>query len=365
MKNILRILTSILLAAVSATAAAQLYIIDDIFADSAQVYSPAWNKEHTCEIVGEPAFKLPMGETVTVTRTLTGNKHDAVIVVDGKEYAMYGSQLLFSDENPEGSEDIFGNTRERTNHSTMGKFFATMTPYWIIAILFVAAMIFTWLGFKSSLIRRLSLPVVPACLLVASLLEVWAYSVLGKSAFWWCDPDRYGFFGALFRVIPFIAFVAFQLYSIKWYMRLITEDADNGLSVKPMLISIGICVPLSLAVLFISVGCFDIKSPWQEIIFIGTFLISLSIGIVISTRRNIKELGKRNGIAFSLFGLAWAVGAIVAIWGLIMVVFQLIIQILIVCAAVFAMAMMGGRRYKDSWGNVYEEDGFGNIRKIN
>lgn len=338
MRVCLRLIVAIAMMIAAGSAQAQLYIVDDNFSDSAQVYMPEWNKDHTCEMPGIPVFKLPMGDTVYVERTLEGNSSYGMVLIDGNRYVMGSGELLFSDENPDGAEDVFGNTRQRTNHSMQGKFFATMIPYWVIALLFVGAMVFTWLGFKADALRPVALVVVPAALLAASMLEIWAYSVLGTSAFWWCDSERYGFFGSLFRFIPFAAFVAFQFYSIKWYMRLITGDEDNGLSIKPMLISIGICVPVALIVMFVCAGCFDLKSPWTEILFISTFLISLGVGLFTSARRNISELGRTAGMAFTLFGIAWSVGAIVAVVGLIIVVFKLIFQILIVVAAVCSLA---------------------------
>ncbi len=344
---------------------AQLYVTDDNFADSVSVYQIELSSDKQSETFGVEAFKLPMGETVKVERLLKGQTAYGLIKIDGKEYGISSGKLLFSNENPEGIEDIFGNTRDRVNHSLMGKFFATMTPYWIIAVLFIVAMAFMWLGFKNEAIKRLALLVVPCCILVGSLLEIWAYYVLGTSAFWWCDPDKHGFFEALCRVIPFIAIVAFQLYSIKFYMRLLSDDEDNELSVKPLLLSIGLCVPIALSVTFSCAGFFDVRGTPLTIITVVTFLLSLGIGLFISTKKNLKELGKAKGTMFTLFGIAWAIGAVVAIIGLIMVIFKLLIQILILAAGVFLMSMMATRRYRDSWGNVYEEDGFGNRRIIN
>ncbi len=365
MTNCFRTLVTFLILGISSMASAQIYVTDDYFADSVSVYKIELSSDKQSETFGVEAFKLPMGETVKVERLLIGQTAYGLIKINGKEYGISSGELLFSDENPEGTEDIFGDTRDRVNHSLMGKFFATMTPYWIIAILFIAAVAFIWLGFKSEAVRRLALLAVPGCILVGSLLEIWAYGVLGTSAFWWCDPDKHGFFGALFRVIPFIAIVGFQLYSIKLYMRLLTDDEDNELSVKPLLLSIGLCVPITLAVVFSCAGFFGVKGAPLTIITIVTFLLSFGIGLYISTKKNLKELGKTKGTMFTLFGIAWAVGAVVAIIGLIMVIFKLILQLLVVVAAVFVMSMMATRRYRDSWGNVYEEDGFGNRRKIN
>lgn len=350
MKKLLSLFGATCALAFARQANAQQYVLDDNFADSAQVYQLEWNKDHTSEICGAPVFKLPMGDTVTVERALQGNSSYALVVINDKPYAISNGDLLFCDNNPEGVEDIFGNTRERTNHSVMGKFFATMTPYWIIAILFLAAMLLVWLGLTAAAMRPIAQRAVPACLLVASVLEIWAYSVLGSSAFWWCDPERYGFFGSLFRAIPFVAFVAFQLYSIKLYMHLLTGEEENDLSIKPMLISIGVSVPVFLIVTFGAAGLLDLRSPWLEIIGITAFLVSLGIGLFLSTKRNISVLGKTAGLAFSIFGIVWSIGTLVAIIGLVIVIFKLILQILIIIAGMFAMAFAMGNG-KDGGGN--------------
>lgn len=354
MTNCFRMLVTFLILGISSMASAQLYVTDDNFADSASVYQIELSSDKQSETFGVEAFKLPMGETVKVERLLKGQTAYGLIKIDGKEYGISSGELLFSDENPEGTEDIFGDTRDRVNHSLMGKFFATMTPYWIIAILFIAAMVFMWLGFKNEAIRRMALLVVPCCILAGSLLECWAYWVLGTSVFWWCDPDKHGFFGALFRVIPFIAIVGFQLYSIKLYMRLITDDEDNELSVKPLLLSIGLCVPITLVVVFCCAGFFDVGDTPLAIITVVTFLLSFGIGLYISTKKNLRELGKTKGTMFTLFGIAWAVGAVVAIIGLIMVIFKLILQILVVVGAFFALAFAMGSGGSNGGGSAWQ-----------
>lgn len=343
MGTFLRSLMAIMLMGMASAVNAQIYLIDDNFADSASVYQVVMSADGKYEHFGDEMFKLPMGMTVKVERLLKGQEAYGIINIDGKEYGISSGELLFSDENPEGTEDVFGNTRDHVNHSMMGKFFATMTPYWIIAFLFILAMAFMWAGLKSETVRKPALIVVPGCILVGSLLEVWAYYVLGTSAFWWCDPERHGFFGALFRVIPFMAIVAFQLYSIKLYMRLLTNDEDNDLSVKPMLLSIGLCIPIAIAVTFLCAGVFGMKSTPLAVVTVVTFLLSLGIGLYISTKKNLKELGKTYGAMFTLFGIAWAVGAVVAIVGLVIVIFKLIFQILVIVAAVVGAGSVMGK----------------------
>ncbi len=115
MANWLRILFSFLLVGLSSMAYAQLYVIDDNFADSVSVYQIEQSSDKQSETFGVEAFKLPMGETVKVERLLKGQTAYGLIKIDGKEYGISSGKLLFSDENPEGTEDIFGNTCDRVN----------------------------------------------------------------------------------------------------------------------------------------------------------------------------------------------------------------------------------------------------------
>lgn len=363
-KTLRILLFCILMTAICSPIGAQNYVVDNLFGDSIRVCEIIFNKDKTAESPGKTLFYLQPGDTVTVTRILMDNSYPAVTIKgENGEFTLNYHDLRFCDNNPDGTVDHWVDMKWNKNRE-IKKFFATFIPYAIIAILCIAAIAFLFVGLKVKLLRKPALYVVPACLLIASLLEILAYWFLGTTAFWWCDPDKYGFWGALFRVIPFVAFVAFQFYSIKLYMRLLTDNEDNKLSVKPMLLSIGLCVPVTLVVAFSCAGFFNVKSPWLEIITIITFLATLGIGLFVSTKKNLKELGKAKGTLFTLFGIVWAIGAVVALIGLIMVIFQLLVQVLMVVAGIFAMAMVSTTRYKDSAGNIYEEDGFGNIRRI-
>lgn len=366
MKTILSTIAAIMLLTACPRAAAQLYVLDDNFDDSTEVYAIKYIPENDTEMAGEEVMKLPMGETVTVTRQLKGATTYGCISIDGKEYAVHSGHLLFSDENPEGTEDTFGNTRERTNHSRTGRFFATMIPYWLIALLFMAAMAFTFVGMKSARARRMAIVVVPAAILLASVIEISAVWVMGNSAFWWCSPQRYGFWGSLWRVIPFVAIVAFQLYSIVLYKQLLTEDdPDRELSLKPMAISLGICLPATI-ITTIVLTLAKVPDTVLEALSVAVFLVSLGVGVWMSTKRNIAALGRTAGIAFTVFAAVYIIGSIVAIYGLIVVIFKLILQILLVLGAIagvcFVMGQNGGsasssneppRLYYDKSGNAH------------
>ena len=317
---------------------AQKYILDDNFQDSISVYKIERAKDGSYETLGDEVMKLPIGETVVLKRLLKENSGYGAITIIGKEYGVTSHGLLFSDENPEGTEDAFGDTRERTNHSWEGKFFATFTPYAIIASMFAIAMIFLFIGLANKIIRRIALVVVPICLLGATSMETWAYITLGNDAFWWCSMENYGFWGSCLRVIPFVIFIVFQLCSIKGYeLLLIDKDKDNeGLSIKPMAISMIICLPLTIAALIITT-LMGYHGVVRDIVTVATFLLSFGIGASISLVKNIKTIGFISGLFFTLFSIVYILGSIVSIIGLIVILLELIFQVLIICAGIFAV----------------------------
>lgn len=322
------------------TLSAQKYIIDDNFLDSVKVYKISVADPKTGdETLDEPVFKMAMGQEVEVTRLLKGHTGYGAIEVDGKEFGIQSKYLMFSEDNPEGTEDIFGDTRNRVNHSWAGKFFASFTPYAIISLFFILAIAFLVLGLKSAAVRRLALYVVPGCILIASLMEVWAYKTLGTDAFWWCSMDNYGFFGSLFRAIPFCLFVAFQLYSIKLYEQMLLADRDNGekLSIKPMAISLAICLPLTLVIVF-GLAALDFNPTLRDILSVVVFFVSLGLGVLLSLRKNIKILGSFAGLAFTIFGIVYILASIVAIIGVAIVIFKIILQLLIIGAAILGLS---------------------------
>ena len=345
---------------------AQKYILDDNFADSIPLHKIEVGENHSYETLAEEVMKLPHGEVVEVKRGLKDNEtRYAAIEVNGKEYGVYVRHLLFSDENPEGVEDIFENTHERVNHTWQGKLFATFTPYVVMALLFLAAIIFMVIGMMSKVVRKISLIVVPACIVVASVLEIWAYNVLGSDAFWWCSYDRYGFWGSLLRAIPFVVFVAFQLYSIKGYERLLLDGRnDVKLSIKPAAISLAICIPITI-VAIVCMTLMGYEGVVRDVVSLAALLLSFGIGVAISLRKNTKILGKFLGLLFTIFSLVYIVASIIAIIGIIIVALDLIFQILMIVAGILGVAFAastsggssgGGGGNNNAWRNRIKEN---------
>lgn len=349
--------------------AAQLYVVDNNFPDSIEAYVIQTSKDTGKAYRGNTAFKFAIGDTVQVKELMASDSLYAVIVKDGNTYCMLRRYLVLSDDNPEGTVDVLGEDRDMSNHKWAAKFFASFTPYLFVILLLLVAIIIGVLPLKlCPSLKRTALYVLPVAMLLVSAIEVTAWLVMGSNTFWWCDPDRYGFFGSLLRVVPFVVLVACQLFSVLLYKNLLEEyvKEDQSLSFLPLLISVGASIPVVIVLAIILAIC-GLNSIMNGVC-LAAFLITLIIGIAYSSYRNVKALGKSLGGLFSLFLIVYAIGAVIAIYGLIAVIFQLIIQILMVLAAiaacVFAVAFMsssngGGGSSQQPPRMYYDNDGNG------
>ncbi len=331
------------------SANAQRYVVDLLFAnDSVPVYTIEESKQYDAENEGTKAFAIQNGEEITITRVLKGNESIGVIVKDGKEYAVRGAYLVLSENNPEGTIDLFPNLRVKGKHTTIEHFFTTMTPYWIIAVFFLSAIAFAFLG-RIEAFRKMALLGMPVCILLASLLEIWAYVSIGSSVFWWCDYDKYGFWSSALRAIPYVAFCAFQIFSIKLYEQvLFGKDSDNEISIKPMAISMGACIPLTLIAVF--AGAVWWRSA-NEVVASVVFLLSLGAGTFITLRRNIQTLGKLSGVLLTAFIGVYIVGTIIATVGIIALLLRLILQMIVFLGCIAAVIFLAGSAGGSGGGN--------------
>lgn len=330
---------------------AQIYVVDNWIADSAQIYQIVLNEDKTIETAGEEAgVKLPAGERVEVVRSTLTKKSgvgDPVIKIKGKEYIIYAGDILFSDENPEGTVDPF-NTAELKSHSATARFFSHMFPYYVVFLIYLAAGIFTLIGLKCPGQRKLSLVAIAACLAVGSVLEIVIFSLMGSDAFWWCDAERYGFWGGFFRALPFFAMVAFQIYSYKLYKKILIpmekhlEDPLADISIKPMVYGFALSLPLAFISSFVPTWMGIHNTTLSGAIFIVVFIVATIGGCMYATRKNIKKLGKRTGLMFSVFEIIYVIGTLVAVWAMILLIVKLLFQVIIFVAGMIAIAFFGG-----------------------
>lgn len=377
MKKAINLLMLLLLYVVAASA--QKYDVKCLRGDSVAVYDvvETIRSENTYYSKGEKLmFYLHDGDQVEAVDKFYdkgvidtgGSIGYAVIQKDGKKYCTLSENLVFSKDNPEGVEDKVLTKSDELAHTIQGRIFNSIIPYIIIALLFLGVMVLNILATRSKKIRSIAVVAIPACIMVGTLLEIWAYSVLGTNCFWWCDKNRYGFFGSLLRIIPFGLIVFYQVMSIKFYEPVILGEAfdgdvHDGISVKPALISILAALPVVIvsALIFEFLGL----SGWVEsLLILVSLLLALGIGVFLSLKRNIELMkSKKLGLLLTLFTIVYILGCIVAVWGLIVVIFKLIIQILIVGVIIgFVLYAMPEPKGGGGGGNVtyrtvyYDED---------
>lgn len=364
-----RFFSFILLLACCMIMSAQKYVVDPLFSDSIEVHSVSLRDSTWSVEKGFIKTMIPRGTEIDSCGRSRAAKHYLIFEYEGKKYEIKKSELLFSENNPEGMVNPLSDKIQR-KHSAVGHWFATMTPSYIVMALLLLSFIISFICSKWDMdsIRPAALVIITASILIVSLLELTAYYYLGGDAFWWCDYDRYGFFGALFRVIPFGLVVLAQLKSIYWFQGVLLTDEDNpeGISLKPAAIGLCACIPVLIVYALVVQVAIGWKGTLSDVVAVVLTLGVLFGGLFISGYANMERMGVKRGIICTLFSVVYILGCIVAFGGLLVVLFRLFIQVLMVVAAIVVIMMMGGgRRYRDSWGNVYEEGPFGTLHKIN
>ncbi len=282
---------------------------------------------------------------------------------EGKYYGAPMSDVLV-DKRGDREELAFmirGKSHQMT--SVAGRFYGTSSALWMMLLIMGAAAVVTALYFvtKSAALRPLVLAVMPASILLFSLIEIYGYIKFGGDIFWWCEYDRYGFFGSLWRVIPFAAMVAAQVYSIKCYERVLFEgnddpnDDERKISLKPAAWSLALCIPVLIVIILI-LGSMDLENTiLMDILGIGGFLATLGVGLMISFKRNVKSFGPVSGLWVTIFSIVYIIGCFISAIAMITLIFRIILQILVVVATFLIFVMMGTRRRVYRNGRVYEE----------
>ena len=350
---------------------AQKFIVAPFAADSARMTlvtltDTVWKDatSHSVRMI-EPGVEFDAAAPVM--------KYGAVAEIDGKHYRISFRDLEFSPSNaPEAVNPMSAEQQRR--HTAFGKFYGSTAPIWVGVMLLAAIAVFFFAGTRFPQCRKVGCAVVPVCIALVALLDLGGYFFLGSDAFWWCDYDRYGFWGSLFRFIPFAGAVAVQVISIKWYEILLFDDADNDgddgarrkISLKPALFGILCCIPVAIVYALVAQAWLDFRGTASDVIGVCLFFLTLVGGLFMAFRKNVKTFGKAKGTAVTVFTIIYILGCAVAVGTLIVLLFRLLLQILIVAGIVFMIMVIGSSktRVKDSYGNVYEEDGFGNRTRI-
>ena len=283
---------------------------------------------------------------------------------EGKYYGVKMSEVQFDRRKDAKELDFMIRGDSKQLREFGGRFYGTSRALWLMLIVMGAAalvaVLYLFAGMES--LRPLLLAILPAAILIFSLIEIFGYIKFGTDMFWWCEYERYGFFGSLFRLFPFAAMVAAQVASLRIYGRVLFKDEideETGkpkqISLKPAAWSLALCVPVFVICIFIVAGAGMGNTILMDIVGLVSFLGTLGVGLIISLRRNVKSFGATTGLYVTIFSIVYIIGCIISAIAMIILVFQIIFQILVVVGTILIFMMMGTRRRVYRNGRVYEE----------
>ena len=206
----------------------------------------------------------------------------------------------------------------------------TLLPYLLIAGLVIAAIVMCFMNWSEST-EKIGIVGIPVCLAAAALLEILALYSVGNKAIWWCDPDRYGFWGGFFRFIPLMLVLIAQIISIYTYQTFLSKtkamyDKEVSISLKPAAIALVIALPAAFVVAAILQWGLKVPKFIQEIGLLATLSGILCIGLGRSAKNNIAQFGAKYGVIITLFSIIYLLGVIAVVWLLIVGIFQMLIQ---------------------------------------
>lgn len=341
----LLLLTFVLLVSVP-TIIAQKFIVNPWGDDQVECYEVR-KSEKGWDILYDSKTKKAFDAGYAFYQVDSLKNGDGYVFEDGgKYYVIYAHDLKFADDNPSYMTNPLSE-KTQARATMLGKFYSSMYPAYIVLLSILIAVGLSYLYMKGKYsLRKVVLIAIPAAIFVMSAVLIVGYMNFETKIFWWCDYDRYGFWSSLFRFFPFAAVVAAQVYSIKLYETVLLSDnpyVSDGLSIKPVAISVALCLPVAIITAIIA-ALMDIKGSLLSIITTIVFFVTLAIGLIKSCRKNMETLGKINGISFTIFSVVYIIGCLISLWALITLVFQLIFQILVVIFAIIMIYVLANTK---------------------
>ena len=280
-----------------------------------------------------------------------------------KFYGVKMSEVQFKDSDDAEELDFMIRGNSKYMSSMAGRFYGTSAALYMMLLVMGIAAVIAFLYFTCGMtkIRPIFLVVVPLAILIFSFIEIFGYMKFGGDMFWWCEYERYGFFGSLLRVFPFGAMVFAQVASIRVYERALfkgnddSSDDDRKISLKPAAWSLALCIPIPILLAIAMAGLDMQDTVWMDLVTLLGFLVTLGLGLFISFRRNIKAFGRLTGLYVTVFSIVYIIGCIISAIAMVTLIIQIIWQILVVIGTILILAMVGSRRRIYRNGRVYEE----------
>lgn len=314
---LLFILSALLCFGVSARAQWR-YVVDNLHSDSTKVYSRVKNNGTDSKKVpyqlGDVAFTLANGDTLTIAPADSGRTHLAEIIregktrgkwfatvtVKGKKYFVANENLMFAD----GSKDWIN---EKVNHHTpLGHWYSTSMPYWLIVLFvllsFLCAILGSKMDFGSRFLAWLTVPF----LALAVGLECLGIYALGTDVLWWMDMKVYGFGPAFWSCLLMFVVTILQFVSMPV---MAGSSEDSGLSyLAPLIATVFGFIAALICIIIGGVS----KGDGSTMVNIGfiIFAVAVVLSLLFTFINNVKVLRPIGGILFSLFILVWTIGVL-------------------------------------------------------
>ena len=314
---------------------ARQFVVDQPLSDSVRCEEVVRNDTAWTTKGGNAHIYLRNGEVIDSCGSIY--KSSIVFRHGSKYYYLSRHSLLWSRTNADYLSDPM-TFKQHLVHSSVGRFYSTLWACWTVIGLFaVVVIMLICCRFRSPAIAQALQVVMPFSLFAVAVIEALGYWVMGSDAFWWCSSERYGFFGVVLRLIPFVFVVGFQVFSIGMYDWVLF-------------------LPIMIGLIIVAELVFSHTPLWAEWV-IALFSIGILLyGIGKTLMLNIRETNVWKGTLLTVFVIVYIIGCIVVTVSLVMVVLKVIFQLL--CALFLLSILLGGsagnnKIYKDRYGNLY------------
>lgn len=340
------------------TASAQKFVLDPLFGDSVKCHVAV--KNDTVWKQKEPLQKVLLEKGLEIEAC--GKAENSFYVPfehEGKVYVVTKDFLKFSENNEADVVNPLDKDMVR-RHSAIAHLYATYTPITILIALLFVTIVLNILQSRKRELRRFVLVVMPVCMALVAIIEIVGYWYIGSDFFWWADRDRFGFWGSLVRLIPMVVALAYQILSFKFFENALFGCEDDiemtRLSIVPAAVGLLACFPVLIAYFFIVQLWLGWSGLLCDVIGLLLFLLTLVGGMFIAYRRNTELLDKKSALAATLFSVVYVVGVLIAIWGLILLLFKLLIEIIVFAVGCTALAPLAKKKYyRGSDGHIYSK----------
>ena len=356
MKHRIFILLITLLSSLSISA--QKFVLDPLFGDSVKCSVAV--KADTVWKLAEPLQHVSLEKGLEIESCgKTSNSFYVAFKHDGKTYMVSQDALKFSANNADDVENPQSDDIVK-KHTAIGHFFATYIPLVMMVVLTLFSFILYKLYDKNKKLRRYVIKALPASMALLAIIEIVGFWYMGGDFFWWCDKERFGFFGSLLRMLPMVLIMLYQILSFKLFENVLFDEEDDiettRLSIFPAVIGLLACIPVVIAYFVIVQWWFGWKGALCDGIGLILFLLTLVGGIYIAYRRNLELLEKKQALVATLFSIIYIIGVLIAIWGVILMLFKLLLEIILFTAGCIALAPLCKQRlYRGSDGYTYSK----------